>query len=486
MNMLLSEEATPLPTTPDWVGNSEYAPIPFLKSNFAPIDREVDLLKLNIRGEIPAGLSGTFYRSGPNQRFAPASDYHWFEADGMIHAFEIGGGKVSYRNRWMRTRKWEAEDKAGRSLFAGFGDPKRSDPSVAGIPFNVNNTAMVHHHGRLYALEEGSPPFEFEAGTLRSLGTRTFDNQLSGPMTAHPKIDPMTGELVVYGYAAHGRGSPDVSWAIISPQGAVTRAGVVHGPYCGFMHDFVLTQNFMIFPFFPATQSVERQNAGLPYTAWEAGRGTHYAVVRRDGTGDVRWFRQEDRFAYHVMNGHDDGTKITFDLVIGNHIGNFPNADGTAPDPNMKISRLSRVTLDLASNTEAVQQKTLDDIYVDFPLTDPRNVSLPYRVGFAGGVLDPNEGAIGWNAVVRYDMQSGKREAYSFGPGTASWEPLFVPRSSDAPEGDGWLLSLVYRAAGQTSELAIFDSGGVESGPIATVDIPHRVPFGFHGLFVPH
>lgn len=472
------------PVTPGWVNNSEYAPIPFLKSNFAPIDREVDLPNLTVKGEIPAGLAGTFYRIGPNQRFAPAADYHWFEADGMIHALEIRDGKVSYRNRWMRTRKWEAEDKAGRSLFGGFGDPKRADPSVADLPFNVNNTAMVQHHGHIYALEEGSPPFRFDPKTLASIGTFTFDGQLAGPMTAHPKIDPLTGELVVYGYAAGGRGSPDVSWAIISPTADVTRAGLVHGPYCGFMHDFVLTQNFMIFPFFPATQSVARQNAGLPYTAWEAGLGTHYAVVRRDGTGEVRWFRQEDRFAYHVMNGHDDGTTITFDLVLGNHIGNFPNADGSAPEPEAKVSRLSRITLDMAGNSDVVRQETLDDIYVDFPLTDPRNVSLPYRVGFAGGVLDPNGGAIGWNAVVRYDMQSGAREAYSFGPGTASWEPFFVPRSEEAAEGDGWLLSMVFRAAGQVSELAIFESTDVEAGPVATVEIPHRVPFGFHGLFV--
>lgn len=476
---------TDLPKTPDWVERSDYAPIVFLKSNFAPIDRECDIDELAIEGSLPEGLEGTFYRIGPNQRFAPAPDYHWFEADGMIHAFDIAGGKVSYRNRWMQTRKFKAESEAGRSLFGGFGSANRVDPLAADIPFNVNNTSIIHHHGRLYAMEEGSPPFAFEHRSLESLGTETFGGVLPGPMSAHCRIDGRNGELIVYGYAASGRGSPDVSWGVIAPGGKVMRTGMVTGPYCGFMHDFVITENYIVLPFFPATQSVEREQAGLPYTAWEAGLGSHYAVLRRDGTGDVRWFRADDAFAYHVMNGFEADGRIVFDLVLANHIGNFPNADGSMPDPANKVSRLTRVTLDLNGDGDTPHFQPLDDIYVDFVMPDPRFSGHPYQVGFAGGVIDPAEQAIGWNSVVRYDMRDFSRVGYSFGSGTASWEPLFVPRSKDAPEGDGWLLTMVYRAATNSSELAILDSADVAAGPVTRIHVPHRVPFGFHGAFVP-
>jgi carotenoid cleavage dioxygenase len=184
------------------------------------------------------------------------------------------------------------------------------------------------------------------------------------------------------------------------------------------------------------------------------------------------------------MNGYELGDQIIFDLVLANHIGNFPNADGSMPDAQEKVSRLTRITLDLGENGGSVVEQALDDIYVDFVMPDPRWQTLPYQVGFAGAVLDPAENPIGWNAVVRYDMRDVSRVGYSFGPGTGSWEPLFIPRSPDAAEGDGWLIAMVFRAATGTCELAILDSAKIAEGPVATIALPHRVPFGFHGAFV--
>jgi len=173
---------------------------PNLTGGYAPIQMECSALNLVIDGEIPLELNGTLYRNGPNPQFAPRGGYHWFAGDGMVHAFHIENGRVSYKNRWPRTVKWELENEAGESLFAIF-NPQENDPRVAGVQTNgTANTNIVWHGGKLLALVESNAPFELDPETLESLGTWTFNDKLEGPMTAHPKIDPDTGEMLFFGY----------------------------------------------------------------------------------------------------------------------------------------------------------------------------------------------------------------------------------------------------------------------------------------------
>jgi carotenoid cleavage dioxygenase-like enzyme len=164
--------AQPLPAHPNLVGA------------FAPLQMECDAFDLVIEGEIPKDLCGTFYRNGPNPQFAPVGGHHWFAGDGMLHAFHIENGKVSYKNRWARTKKWLMENEAGRSLFSPL-NPMEQDPSVAGIETDgVANTNIVWHGDKLLALEEGHAPFELDPKTLESKGAWKFNEKLVGPMTA--------------------------------------------------------------------------------------------------------------------------------------------------------------------------------------------------------------------------------------------------------------------------------------------------------------
>ena len=144
---------------------------PYLTGNFAPVRSEDDFADLPVKGEIPKGLRGSYYRNGPNPQFEPRdANHHWFAGDGMIHAFHVADGKVSYRNRYVHTNKYVLEHEAGRSLFGTFGNPMTSDPSVAGKDGGVGNTNIVWHGGRLLALEEGHNPFELDPVTLESRG----------------------------------------------------------------------------------------------------------------------------------------------------------------------------------------------------------------------------------------------------------------------------------------------------------------------------
>ena len=169
---------------------------PYLGGNFAPVRSEDDFADLKVVGAIPPELCGSYFRNGPNPQFDPRdSNYHWFAGDGMIHAFTVSNGKVSYRNRYVKTPKWELENAAGKALFGTFGNPMTSDPQAAMKDSGVANTNIVWHAGRLLALEEGHQPFELDPRSLASRGYRDYAGRAKR-FTAHPKIDPATRDLV--------------------------------------------------------------------------------------------------------------------------------------------------------------------------------------------------------------------------------------------------------------------------------------------------
>ena len=178
------------------------------RTNLAPIPMECDAPFLKVTGELPRELNGTLYRNGPNPQFdAPGA--HWFLGDGMLHAFHLENGRASYRNRWVRTPKWLAEHDAGRAIFGGFGGRKLPDaPATSCTDTGVANTNIIFHGGKLLALEEGHLPTEIEPGTLNRLGYCDYKGAIKGPFTAHPKIDPVTGEMVFFGYNASGPLTP--------------------------------------------------------------------------------------------------------------------------------------------------------------------------------------------------------------------------------------------------------------------------------------
>jgi carotenoid cleavage dioxygenase len=196
-----------------------------LQGVFAPVFIEGDSSDLPVTGEIPKALNGTLYRNGPNPQFAPRGHYHWFAGDGMVHAFTLEDGRATYRNRWVRTPRFELERKAGESLFGGFGDPSKADPSVSGKDFGVANTHIIYHAGKLLALEESHLPFELTR-SLASIGYHTFGGVLpatiEGRFTAHPKIDPQNGELVGFSYSGSGIWGKRMSLVIIAVTGSLS------------------------------------------------------------------------------------------------------------------------------------------------------------------------------------------------------------------------------------------------------------------------
>jgi carotenoid cleavage dioxygenase len=453
---------------------------PFLAGNYAPVLDEADF-ELAVTGEIPAGLAGALYRNGPNPQFTPRGEHHWFGGDGMIHGFFVEDGKVRYRNRYVRTNKWRVENAAGRAMFGTFGNPMTTDPSVLGQDSGVANTNILWHAGRLMALEEGHMPTEMDP---LSLETRGYAERYRGNVTAHPKIDPETGEMVWFAYSAGANPlNPTVAYGVTSATGEVLRRDDFEAPYTSMVHDFLVTRRHVLFPILPLTGSLERAMRGGPAFAWEPEKGAYVGVMARDAAVDtIRWFETEACYVFHPMNAWEEGSKIFADVMEYPRAPLFPNADGSrggdAP------ARLVRWTIDLAGESNAVKREPLDDMAGEFPRFDERRAGLANRHGwFAANTERPGE--LHFDAIAHIDLATGKRAAYELPSGDATSEPVFTPRSPDAAEGDGYLLSVVYRSATDRSELLVFDTSDITAGPIATAHVPRRVPFGFHGNWRP-
>lgn len=449
---------------------------PYLSGNYAPVRSEDDFT-LEVVGEIPAGLAGAFYRNGPNPQFDPRDQYHWFSGDGMIHAVFVEDGKATYRNRYVRTPKWLAENAAGRALYGTFGNPMTSDPSVVGKDGGVANTNIVWHGGRLMALEEAHPPFELDPVTLESKGYR---NEYRGRVTAHPKMDPETGEMVWFAYSVGDTPFTNtVSYGVTNAAGEVTRRDDFEAPFCSMVHDFLVTRSHVLFPILPLTGSLPRVMSGGPAFAWEPDKGSHIGVMKRDASVDtLRWFTTDPLYVFHPMNAWEEGDKIFADVMEYPRAPLFPNLDG-ASTPNAP-AKLVRWTFDLAGDSDTIKRQPLDDLAGEFPRFDERHAGLAYRHGwFAGNTERPGE--VRFDCLAHIDLKTGRRAIHELGAGDATGEPVFAPRAPDAAEGDGWLVALIYRAAEDVSEFCVFDALDIPAGPIARARLPRRAPFGFHG-----
>ncbi|MDW3688552.1 carotenoid oxygenase family protein [Cupriavidus sp. CV2] len=452
---------------------------PYLSGNFAPILMECDAPDLPVLGELPRALRGTLYRNGPNPQYAPRdAQYHWFIGDGMVHAFHIEDGRVRYRNRWVRTNKFQREQAAGQALFGSWGNPATTDPSVLGQNDGVANTNILCHAGRLLALEEADLPVELDTRTLATRGDVDYGGKLTGAMTAHPKVDPVTGEMVFFAYSADGPFTPGMRYGVVDRNGQLQRLEHFEAPFPSMVHDFMVTQKHVLFPILPLAGSMERAMRGEPAYAWEPQKGSHIGIMPRNGsTAQMRWFRGEACYVFHVMNAWDAGNKVIADVMQYESSPIFnPNGSGTGVG-----ARLCRWTFDMAGKSDTFTREYLDDTAGEFPRFDERFSTLPYHHGYYVFRRHESSERGGYDSLAHLDMRSGKRATYQLPAGDAFSEPVFVPRAADSAEGDGWLLATVYRGAEVRSDLVVLDAGAIADGPVATVQLSHRVPFGFHG-----
>ncbi|WP_242587507.1 carotenoid oxygenase family protein [Streptomyces sp. MST-110588] len=416
---------------------------------------ELTTHELPVTGAIPPELTGWYLRNGPNPH--DAASPHWFFGDGMVHGVRLEGGKaLSYRNRWVRT-----------STFTD-GAPLYDDKGGIDLTAGVANTHIVRHAGRTLALVESSFPYELDCRPgheLETLGPHDFGGKLGTAMTAHPKTCPTTGELHFFGYS--GPTPPYLTYHRADAAGELVVSRPIDVPGGTMMHDFHLTAQHVIFMDLPVVFDHDRP--GMPY-GWDPDYGARLGVLRRDDPyGEVRWFAIDPCYVFHSLNAHEAGQRIVL------YVARYPDFLGKSP------STLWRWTIDLVTGKVAEEQ--LDDQYCEFPRVDDRLAGLDARYGHATHSEAPGTGAFP-SALLRYDLHTGACTRHDFGPGRTAGEAAFAP-ADDRPGGPGWLITYVYDAAKDTSDLVILDAENISAPPVAEVHLPRRVPFGFHGNWIP-
>ena len=442
---------------------------PYLEGNFAPVlEERTEDHELETTGVVPPDLEGRLLRNGPNPVSPPAdqAEYHWFTGDGMVHAVSLSGGKATgYRNRWVRTRALASK--------VGTVPPKGPTEAVDGPA----NTHVIRHAGTTLALVESGFPHALSPELDRAR-VHDFDGSLSSPMTAHPKVDPFTGELVFFGVDLFG--PPFLRYHVVDAAGQLICTEDITIPRATMIHDFGLTATRAVFLDQPVVfdLALAAQGRGLPFR-WMPDAGSRIGVMPRDGGGDsVRWISMDPSYAFHVVNAFDDGDRTVVDVV------RYDAAFETGPGEAIShcSPSLFRWTVDPTANR--IIEERLDDVPVEFPRVAPSVAGLPYRYAYAvRSGDDPDRPS--FDGLVKYDL--ARDEATRFDPGEHRYpgEPVFVQAADGVGEDEGWVLSMVFDATRGASDLVILDATSFAGPPVAVVHLPARVPFGFHGSWVP-
>ncbi|MCW8379699.1 carotenoid oxygenase family protein [Streptomyces justiciae] len=462
----------------------------------APQRFEGDIYDLEIEGEVPEDLDGSFFRVAPDPQYPPRlGDDIFFNGDGSVSAFRIQNGHIDFKMRYVQTPRYLREREARRSLFGAYRNPYTDDASVAGLSRTTGNTNVVMHNGLLWALKEDSLPVAMDPLTLDTLGESDFAGQVSSrTFTAHPKFDPETGDMFCFGYEAKGYATDDIAYYVIDPSGAVKHEAWFRMPYPGMVHDMAITENYVLFPVAPFTSDLERMKAGGPHWQWEPGLDVVYGVIPRlGGPEDVRWFHGPNAFVGHTLNAFEDGGRIYYDvpLLNDNAFTWWPDAEGRAPHPAELKGAVMRVELDPKRTDLRAQAEVLSPELAEFPAVDDRYVSAAYRHVFLMG-MDLSAMDFGpapalpanslFNTFVHLDAHNGTvRSSWAPGPSATVQEPVFVPRGPGAPEGDGYLLALVNRHDEVRSDLVVLDTAHLADGPVATARLPFRMKNALHG-----
>ena len=450
----------------------------------APVRIEGEVHDLEVDGEIPADIDGAFFRVSPDPQYPPRlEDDISFNGDGMIGMFRFKNGKVDYKQRWCQTDKWKLERENGGALFGAYRNPLTDDPSVKDRYRGTANTNAYFYAGRLYGLKEDSPAVAMDPNTLETFGYTDWDGQVTSPtFTAHPKVDPHTGNLCAFGYAAKGLLTRDMVYYEIDRAGRKVKEVWFEIPYYAMMHDYGLTKDYAIFHVVPCTSSWERLEAGLPHFGFDTTKDIHLVVLPRNGGAeDIKIFTAPNCFASHVMNAFNDGTKIHFDTpeAKNNMFPFFPDWHGAPFNGFEAQSYMTRWTVDMDSNSGAFEKRErLTDFVGEFPRIDERYQTEPYRHGWLLGMgMGPGSRA----SLAHLDLATGKKQVYQAAENRNLQEPCFIPKSKTAPEGEGYIVQVQPHSDDGQSDLLLFDAQHVDEGPMATIHVPIRMRFALHG-----
>jgi all-trans-8'-apo-beta-carotenal 15,15'-oxygenase len=449
--------------------------------------QDVSCERAAIEGRLPAALRGVFYRNGPalfERGFGDARQRyeHWFDGDGMVHAWRFTDKGVSHQGRFVQTKKFLAEQEANAFLAPAFGSriqakmPVRNSDDV-----NPANTNVYKLGDRLLAMWEGGSATAMDPQTLETKGIVAWAPELKHmPFSAHPKVDPdgtfwnfgtLFGKMIVY----H-----------ISAKGDLIKHAVFDAPSSGMVHDFAVTHRHLVFLLPPIDIDRAAMRDGLAFgqaLRWNAQGATRVLVIDRNDFSKRRILEMPPFMVFHFGNAWEANNVIRVDFVRSDNLSvmndwmpRMMRGESVPPD----ASNPAFVTIDLNRGKCDI---TLRRENSEFPRVDPRVVGLRNRnVYYPVGNVERPEG-FGFTGVMRLDVDSGKVDRYDFREEVALEEHIVVPKPGSAREGEGWLVGVGFDVASQTSFATVFDALNLAAGPEAIVRLPYWAPTCFHGHF---
>lgn len=457
---------------------------PYLNGAWTPQHEEVNAIDLDvIEGRIPDDIDGIYLRNTENQLHQPLGRYHPFDGDGMIHQIDFSGGKASYRNRFVRTRCFQAEQDVGGSLWGGLMDKagvsKRPGFGAHGSLKDSSSTDIIVHNGKavstFYQCGEG---YILDPETLEQEGVASWV-PLDG-ISAHPKVDQRTGELLFFNYSKH---APYMHYGVVDRSGKLAHYVPIPLPGPRLPHDMMFTQNWSILCDFPLFWDEELLKRDVHVTRLHEGLSSRFALIPRYGQPeDIRWFEADPTFVLHFINAYEDGDEVILDGYFEEDPYPPPieNTDGYGHmmayvDEHSFKPKLHRWRFNLANGK--TREERLDDRILEFGMMNQRYLGLPYRYAYS---TTSKPGWFLFNGFVKHDMVTGESWTIELAEGRYGSEAPFAPRLGAVDEDDGYLVSFVTDENCGTSECILIDCKRFAEGPVCRIALPHKISSGTH------
>ena len=458
-------------------------------SGFAHTDQQQFDAAATVSGRWPEGLSGTLYRNGPAaHEIGDFRQSHWFDGDGLLHAYRVGANGVSHRARYVETDKRRAERKAGRPLYSSF-DSVIADQALVTSPdaVNVANISVLHHHGELLALWEAGSPWQIDESSLETIGTYEFSEETAGvPFSAHPRVEP-DGTLWNFGYLSDA--SALILWHI-DRNGKLQKVGKIDATPITMVHDFVVTERHIVLLIAPFHFTDLEYESFLQAHRWHPEDPTRVLVVDKDDFSSYQWFELPAQWVFHFGNAWEDTAGvIRFDA-------------GRYDDPSIMTAnfrevmrgnilpvsglRHHRYRVDTRTGRCSEEPCLSVNIQSEFPCIDPRVSCREYNeiLMLTHDAQQPAPNLVLLSGVSRFNLNSGKLDTYKYPATQIPEEHLYVPDLMAEPEQGGWVIGSALDWKEQRMILNAFDARSLNDGPVATATLPYAMPLGLHGKFV--
>ncbi len=463
----------------------------YLEGLYAPVDSEVEVeQRLTARfGRVPDDLSGVFVRNGSNPRFAPRGRYHWFDGDAMLHAVHFADGAATYRNRYVRTVDFCEEEAAGEPLWTGI--MERPDFSRFPRVFkDTANTDLVWFNNELLALWWlGGDPYRVRLPDLETCGIEDFGSTLTTKVSAHPKVDPATGQLV---FIDHDPVPPYLTVGtadVVDGQARVSRCTPIELSGPRLQHDLALTPDWIVlfdFSFqWDMAAAARGERARLMFVRDVP---TRFGLLsRHDHDAPVRWFETDPCFMYHVVNAWqaEDGTVHLVGCRSTEPLDDDPLNTSERRAPSLGMLRLETYLTEWVFdlNAGSLVATQLSDTMGEFPRMDNRSFGTPFRYSYVQQMAPLD--TLAFDAVVRHDYASGREVEHRWPTGSFGGETVFCPRAGGTgAEDDGYLVTFVSDAETGASSVHVVDAAHLDAEPVCVLDVPQRVPAGYHTWWV--